>query len=61
MYWIREGEYIYMAATPQPLIDRTRAGAKTRVADWLDAAARRHVDLAVRRDRIRAQDAAAHV
>jgi Tfp pilus assembly major pilin PilA len=36
MYWIREGEYIYMAQTPQPLIDRARAGARTRVADWLE-------------------------
>ncbi len=35
VYWIREGEYLYMAPTPQPLIDRLRAGAKVRVADWL--------------------------
>ena len=35
VYWIREGEYLYMAQTPQPLIDRVRAGAKIRVADWL--------------------------
>lgn len=35
VYWIRDGEYLYMAPTPQPLIDRLHAGAKVRVADWL--------------------------
>ena len=35
VYWIRDGEYLYMAKTPQPLIDRVHARAKTRVADWL--------------------------
>jgi Tfp pilus assembly major pilin PilA len=36
MYWIREGDYIYMAGTPQPLIDRVNAGAKTEVGEWLE-------------------------
>lgn len=35
VYWMRDGEYLYMAQTPQPLIDRVNAGAKARVADWL--------------------------
>jgi Tfp pilus assembly major pilin PilA len=35
VYWIRDGEYLYMAPTPQPLMDRLHAGAKVRVADWL--------------------------
>lgn len=35
LYWIRDGEYLYVAQTPQPLIDRAKAGARTRVADWL--------------------------
>lgn len=43
VYWIREGEYLYMAATPQPLMDRQRASAKVPVAQWL--ANRQRVDL----------------
>ena len=35
LYWIREGDYLYMAQIPQPLIDRARAGAHAKVADWL--------------------------
>jgi Tfp pilus assembly major pilin PilA len=43
VYWIRDGEYLYMASTPQPLMDRVRAGAKSQVADWL--ATKQHVDM----------------
>lgn len=43
VYWIRDGEYLYMAPTPQPLIDRVHAGAKARVADWL--AKKQRVDM----------------
>jgi len=43
VYWIRDGEYLYLAQTPQPLLDRVHAGAKVRVADWL--ATRQHVDM----------------
>jgi Tfp pilus assembly major pilin PilA len=44
LYWIRDGEYLYVAQSPQPLIDRERAGAKARVADWLTT--KQHVDTA---------------
>lgn len=43
VYWVRDGEYLYMAPTPQPLIDRVRVGAKARVADWL--ATKQRVDM----------------
>lgn len=35
VYWIRDGEYLYVAQVPQPLVDRANAGAKARVAEWL--------------------------
>lgn len=35
VYWYRDGDYLYVAQVPQPLIDRVTAGAKSRVADWL--------------------------
>jgi Tfp pilus assembly major pilin PilA len=35
VYWIREGDYLYASSIPQPLMDRVRAGAHSRVADWL--------------------------
>jgi Tfp pilus assembly major pilin PilA len=43
VYWIRDGEYLYVAKTPQPLMDRVHAGARTRVADWL--ATKQRVDM----------------
>jgi Tfp pilus assembly major pilin PilA len=43
VYWIRDGEYLYVAHTPQPLIDRVHVGAKVRVADWL--ATKQRVDM----------------
>jgi Tfp pilus assembly major pilin PilA len=36
VYWVREGEYLYLSQLPQPLIDRVNAGAKASVADWLE-------------------------
>jgi Tfp pilus assembly major pilin PilA len=35
VYWIHEGEYLYVASAPQPLIDRVHKGATTHVATWL--------------------------
>ena len=35
MYWIEDGEYLYMTAMPQPLIDRIRMGSGSSIADWL--------------------------
>lgn len=36
LYWVREGEYLYLSPVPQPLMDRVTAGAKASVADWLE-------------------------
>jgi Tfp pilus assembly major pilin PilA len=33
-YWLREGDYLYVAPLPQPLMDRVRAGAQSSVAEW---------------------------
>jgi Tfp pilus assembly major pilin PilA len=35
MYWIEDGDYLYLAGTPQVLIDRIAMGAGASVADWL--------------------------
>ena len=35
VYWIREGDYVYISQVPQTLMDRVRAGADSSVADWL--------------------------
>jgi Tfp pilus assembly major pilin PilA len=35
VYWIREGDYLYVSSVPQTLIDRAHAGAHASVADWL--------------------------
>jgi hypothetical protein len=34
-YWIREGGFVYAARVPQPLMDRVREGADTKIGDWL--------------------------
>lgn len=34
-YWIEDGDYLYLASTPQLLMDRMDLGANTSVADWL--------------------------
>lgn len=36
VYWVREGDYLYLSQVPQPLMDRVDAGAKASVADWLE-------------------------
>ncbi|HEY7672589.1 MAG TPA: pilin [Gammaproteobacteria bacterium] len=42
LFWIRDGDYLYVAQVPQPLMDRVRAGADASVADWL--AAKQRID-----------------
>lgn len=34
-YWTREGDYLYLAGTPQILFDRVALGADTDVGEWL--------------------------
>lgn len=34
-YWVREADYLYVAAVPQPLMDRAAQGGGTSVAEWL--------------------------
>ena len=43
LYWVADGDYLYVAGLPQPLMDRQRLAATTSVANWLDATQR--VDL----------------
>lgn len=43
LYWIDEGDFVYVAGVPQLLMDRFRQGADTRLANWL--AETQHVDL----------------
>lgn len=35
-YWIYDGDYAYVASTPQVLFDRVALGADTDVGDWLE-------------------------
>ncbi len=35
-YWISDGDYLYLASTPQVLIDRIGEGGRSDLADWLD-------------------------
>jgi type II secretory pathway pseudopilin PulG len=35
-YWVADGDYLYVAGTPQLLIDRVAIGADASVAEWLD-------------------------
>ena len=35
VFWIRDGDYLYVSQIPQTLIDRVRAGADVSVAGWL--------------------------
>jgi type IV pilus assembly protein PilA len=35
-YWVADGDYLYVAGTPQLLIDRVGIGAGASVAEWLD-------------------------
>ena len=35
LYWVADGDYVYLSATPQMLIDRISIGADSSVAEWL--------------------------
>ena len=35
IHWYRDGDFLYVASVPQPLIDRIDAGAKTDLGKWL--------------------------
>ena len=35
LHWYRDGDFLYVASVPQPLIDRIDAGAKTNLEEWL--------------------------
>jgi hypothetical protein len=35
LYWVRDGDYIYLSDVPQSLVDRARRGAESSVSDWL--------------------------
>jgi type II secretory pathway pseudopilin PulG len=39
-YWVADGDYLYLAGTPQVLMDRIGIGADSRVADWLSGTQR---------------------
>jgi type II secretory pathway pseudopilin PulG len=43
VYWTRDGDYLYAASVPQPLMDRVRAGADTNIGEWL--ANRQRIDV----------------
>lgn len=43
VYWTRDGDFLYAASVPQPLMDRVRAGAHTNIGEWL--ATRQRVDV----------------
>ena len=36
LHWYRDGDFLYMAAIPQPLMDRVDAGADTSIETWLE-------------------------
>jgi len=36
IHWYQDGDFLYMASVPQPLIDRANAGADTDISRWLD-------------------------
>ncbi|HSD68484.1 MAG TPA: pilin, partial [Woeseiaceae bacterium] len=42
IYWVQDGDFLYVASVPQPLFDRVRKGANTRVDRWLEE--RQHID-----------------
>ena len=41
VYWVQEGDYLYYAGLPQPLIDRDYIAQRTSLSSWL--ASRQHV------------------
>jgi Tfp pilus assembly major pilin PilA len=34
-YWVQDGDFLYAASVPQPLLDRMAKGADTRIDKWL--------------------------
>lgn len=34
-YWVQDGDFLYVASVPQPLLDRMAKGADTRIDKWL--------------------------
>jgi len=40
IYWVEDGDYLYLASTPQLLIDRVSIGADTSIVEWLDGTQR---------------------
>lgn len=34
-YWVQDGDFLYVASIPQPLLDRMAKGAHTRIDKWL--------------------------
>jgi Tfp pilus assembly major pilin PilA len=47
VYWVADGDYLYLAGTPQVLIDRIDAGADVGIAEWLDETQRFDVSSAL--------------
>lgn len=43
IHWYQEGDFLYVASIPQPLIDRVDARATTDIQEWLSE--RQHIDL----------------
>ena len=35
IYWVQDGDFLYVASVPQPLFDRVSKGADTRIDSWL--------------------------
>jgi hypothetical protein len=35
LYWVQDGDFLYFASVPQPLLDRIARGADTRIDKWL--------------------------
>jgi hypothetical protein len=35
IYWVQDGDFLYVASVPQPLLDRVSKGADTRIDRWL--------------------------
>lgn len=42
IYWVQDGDFLYIASVPQPLFDRVRKGADTRIDRWLEE--QQHID-----------------
>jgi Pilin (bacterial filament) len=42
IYWVQDGDFLYVASVPQPLLDRIAKGADTRIDRWLRE--QQHID-----------------